>query len=130
MAEQLSNATILVNNVVVAIVPNSLTFTEGLGEQNLRAASAGGGETEQVYADNVEMKYSTVKFDIMPTIENISSARSWKKNKNANLIQVAGQTTDGRLSRTFANAMLMTDYEVPLSSDGNISLEWRAKPAV
>jgi hypothetical protein len=130
MSEQLSNAQVLVNNDVVAIIPNTLTFTEGLGEQNIRAASSGGSQTEQVFSDNIEMRYSTVKFEIPSTVENIEKAKDWKVNKNQNLIQVSGRTTDGKLTRTFSQAALLTDYEVPLTSDGNITLEWRANPAV
>lgn len=130
MSEQLSNAQVLVNNDVVAIIPNTLTFTEGLGEQSIRAASAGGAQTEQVFSDDIEKRYSTVKFEIPPTVENIAKARAWKINKNQNLVQIAGRTIDGKLTRTFSQAALLSDYEVPLTSDGNISLEWRANPAV
>jgi len=130
MSEQLSSAQVLVNNDVVAIIPNSLTFTEGLGEQSVRAASAGGSQTEQVFSDNVETRYSTVKFEIPSTVENIDKAKDWKANKNQNLIQISGRTSDGRLTRTFTQAALLTDYEIPLSNDGNITLEWRANPAV
>ena len=130
MSEQLSNAAVIVNNVPVAIIPNTLAFTEGLGEQNIRAASSGGGQTEQVFSENIEMRYSTVKFELPGTIENIALARGWKVNKNQNLIQISGRTSDGTLSRTFSQAALLTDYEVPLSSDGNITLEFRSNPAV
>jgi len=130
MAEQLSNGTVLVNNDVVAYIPNTLTFTEGLGEQNIRAASAGGGQTEQIFSDNIEMRYSTVKFELPATVDNIAKARQWKQNKNQNLVQIQGRTVDGDISRTFSQAALLTDYEIPLTNDGNITLEWRAKPAV
>lgn len=130
MSEQLSNGTLLVNNDVVAYIPNTLTFTEGLGEQDIRTAAAGGGQTEQVFSDNVEMRYSTVKFEVPGTVENIAKARQWKQNKNQNLVQIQGRTSDGTLSRTFTQAALLTDYEVPLSNDGNITLEWRTNPAV
>lgn len=130
MSEQLSNGTLLVNNDVVAYIPNSLVYTEGLGEQSIRTAAAGGNQTEQVFSDNVEMRYSTVKFDLPSTIDNINKLRQWKKNRNQNLVQIAGRTVDGTLSRTFSQAALLSDYEVPLSNDGNISVEWRANPAV
>jgi len=130
MSEQLSNGAILVNNDIVSYIPNTLTFTEGLGEQSIRAASAGGNQTEQVYSDNIEMRYSTVKFELPATVDNIAKTRQWKQNKNQNLIQIQGRTADGDLSRTFSQAALLTDYEVPLTNDGNIALEWRANPAV
>jgi hypothetical protein len=130
MSEQLSNGSVLVNNDVVAIIPNTLTYTEGLGEQSIRAASAGGNQTEQVFSDNVEMRYSTIKFELPSTITNIEKLRQWKQNKNQNLVQIQGRTADGTLSRTFSQAALLTDYEVPLTNDGNITVEWRSNPAV
>jgi hypothetical protein len=130
MSEQLSNGSVLVNNDVIPIIPNTLTYTEGLGEQSIRAASAGGNQTEQVFSDNVEMRYSTIKFELPSTIANIEKLRQWKQNKNQNLVQIQGRTTDGTLSRTFAQAALLTDYEVPLTNDGNITVEWRSNPAV
>lgn len=129
MAEQVSNAAVLVNNDVVAIAPNTLSYTEGLGEQSIRAASAGGNQTEQIFSDNIEMRYSTVKFEIPSTLANIAKVRTWKQNKNANLIQISAKTADGNLTRSFSQAALLTDVEVPLTNDGNMTLEWRANPA-
>lgn len=130
MSEQLSNVSVLVNNDLVAIIPNSFSFTEGLGEQAVRAASAGGAQVEQIYSDNVEMRYSTIKFDIPGTVGNIAKAREWKQNKNQNLLQMAGKTVDGNITRTFSQASLLSNYDIPVSSDGKISLEWRSSPAV
>lgn len=130
MSEQLSNVSVIVNNDLVAIIPNSFTFTEGLGEQTVRAASAGGAQVEQVYSDNVEMRYSTIKFDLPATIANIAKAREWKQNKNRNLLQMAGKTVDGNITRTFSQASLLSNYEIGVSSDGKLSLEWRSSPAV
>jgi len=130
MADQLSSPSVIVNNVPVAIIPNTLVFNEGLGEQNMRATSSGGNEVEQVYSDNVEMRSGKVKFEIAPTIENIALARAWKLNRNQNLVQVSGRTADGTLTRTFSQAGLLNDYEVPLGADTNIALEFTSRPAV
>lgn len=130
MSEQISNASVVINNSPVAISPNTLTFTEGLGEQAIRAASSGGEQTEQVYSDNVEMRYSTIKFEMPSTLENIALARDWKVNKNQNLVQISGRTVDGTLTRTFSQAALLGEHEVPLTTDGNIALEFRANPSV
>jgi len=130
MSEQLANAAVTVNNNVVSIIPNSLGFTEGLGEQSVRAASAGGGEVEQVFSQNIESNFSMVKFDLPATVEYIDLVRSWKVNKNQNLVQIAGRTIDGTLTRSFAQAALINDYEVLLGSDTNISVEFRANKAV
>ncbi len=131
MSIQLSDATVTVNNNTVAIVPNSLIYTEGKGEQTMRAASVGGGTVEQVYANNVETSLSKCNFDLMATIDNIDLAREWKVNLNQNLVQVTGTTPDGKkLSRTFTQAAVLNDYEVALGSDTNITIEFMSNPAV
>ena len=130
MSVQLSNATVTINNDVVAIAANTLVFTEGLGEQNVRAASAGGNLAEQVYSKNVETQFSMVKFELPATVPNIALARAWKVNEDQNLVQISGRTPEGRLTRTFSRASLMNDYEVALGSDTNIAIEFRSNPAV
>ena len=130
MPVQLSDAAVEVNNDVVAVVPNSVVFDEGFGEQTVRAASVGGGAVQQVFSNNVETSFSTVKFDIFATVENIALARGWKAGTNTNLVQIAGRTVDGTMTRTFTQASLMNNYEVPVSSDGVISLEFKANKAI
>lgn len=130
MAVQLSDATVIVNNEVIAVIPNSLKFTEGLGEQKVRSASAGGGNVVQVYSHDVESNFSKIMFSIPATIENVAFARQWKQNRNQNLIQIQGRTPEGDLSRTFQQAALLPDYEVPLSSDGDIALEFTSDAAI
>jgi len=123
---RIANPSVVVNNIPIAIVANSCTFTEGLGEQMVEPQSAGGQLTESVYSQDVKSKLSTVKFNLANTDANINLARKWKINANANVIVITGET----LSRTFTNASLISDYEVALSSDGAIELEWKSDPAV
>lgn len=130
MAVQLANALVTVNNDPVAIIPNSLMFTEGLGEQSIRAASVGGDQTEQIYSDDIESNFSTISFEIPATIENIAKAREWKTNKNQNVVQVLGSTPEGSMTRTFTQAAFLNNYEVALGSDTNIPIEFKANPAV
>ena len=130
MGVQLANPTVSVNNDAVSIMPNSLAFTEGLGEQTTRAASGGGGNVEQIFAENIETNFSTIKFDIPATVANIALAREWKTSGNQNLVQVAGRTPEGIVTRTFTQAALLNNYEVALGSDTVISLEFTANPAI
>jgi hypothetical protein len=130
MGVQLSNPTVSVNNDAVSIMPNSLTFTEGLGEQLTRAASGGGGNVEQIYSANVETNFSKISFDIPATTGNIALAKQWKVNTNQNLVQVTGRTPEGTVTRTFTQAALLNDYEVALGADTVISLEFTANPAI
>lgn len=130
MGVQVADAAVQVNNNTVSIIPNTLAFTEGLGEQTIRAASAGGGQVEQVYANNIESNFSMVKFELPATAENIALAREWKTALNQNTVQIAGRTVEGRVTRTFTQAALLSDYEVALGSDTNIAIEFKANPAI
>lgn len=133
MAVVLANPQVVVNNVVLAIKPNTLAFTEGFGEQIVRAASAGGAQAIQVLADNIEDNFSEVKFALDPTLENIANARAWKVQPGQNVVSVTGVVTDGTVSatfsRTFQKASITNNYEVPLGADTQIDLEWKSNPA-
>lgn len=130
MGVQVSDATVTVNNDIVAVTPNSVMFTEGLGEQNIRAASAGGGQVEQIYSNNIESNFSTVRFDMPSTLENIAKARQWKASRNLNLVQIMGRTPEGDVSRSFTQAAILNDYEINLGSDTNITIEFKSNPAI
>jgi len=122
----LANPTVLINNLSVAIVPNSCTYTEGKGEQSVRVQSAGGGSVQSVLSNDIETNLSMVKFDMSATAENIETILTWKNNANANVISISGNG----LTRSFANAALTNDYEVSLGSDSVISLEFKADAAI
>lgn len=127
---QLSDAQVLVNNEVVGIHPNSLKFTEGLGEQKVRAVSVGEGKTEQVYARDLESNFARVIFELPTTPEYVKLARQWKTNGNQNVVSIAGSTAEGTVTRSFTKAALVGDYEVNVGSDGTIEIEFHANQAI
>ena len=130
MSTQLSNPTVLVNNVQVAIKPNSVKYTEGLGEQKIRAASTGSGQVEQIYSEDIESNFSSVSFDMPATVDNVVNQRAWKTNKNQNIVQILGSTPEGSITKTFTNAALLNDVEVMLGSDTDITIEFKSNPAI
>jgi len=130
MATQLSDVTLIANNEAIGIVPNSLSYTEGLGEQKMRAMSIGGGKTEQVFSNDLETNFSMLKFQLLSTPDNIKLARKWKTNKNQNVFQVAGSTVDGEVTRVFTQAAVINNYEVTVGSDANIDIEIHSNSAV
>lgn len=123
---------VTVNDQTVYIIPNSVSFTEGQGEQSVKTQSAGGGNVTTIASDNAETKFSVLKFKLFASPQNINLALSWKKNRNTNLIQVTGvdPVTGGDLSRTFQNAMLTNDYEINLKESGDFDLEFHSDAAV
>lgn len=130
MAYQINNAAVLVNGSNVATIVNSVSFTEGEGEQEIRAVSIGNGDVRQLFVDNLEGKFSMVKFSLAVTSANIQLARGWKKNANRNEIQIAGSTIEGRFNRVFTQAALTNDYEVALQADGVLELEFHSNRAI
>ena len=128
MSFLLANPQVEVNGLSVAIVPNSLSFTGGGGEQTVKSQSSGGASVEQVFSDNAESKFSMVKFDLYSTDENISNARIWKFNLDNNTISVTGGPNSDT-HRIFNEGALTNDYEVNLKNEGIFSLEFHTKPA-
>lgn len=121
-----SNPQVVINNIAIPVVPNSVKYTEGKGEQQQRVQSAGGGNVDPVFSDNVETHLSKVMFSIINTAENIELIRGWKTLQNANAISITG---DG-LNRSFSAMAVINDYEVALGADTMIELEFSGKPSV
>ena len=130
MATQLADATVLVNNQAIAIVPNTLVFTEGQGEQTIKAASIGGGQVEQIFANDIETNFSMVKFELYATKDSIEDTKSIKANLNNNVVQIFGNTPEGSVTRTFTQAALLNDPEKALGTDTTIPVEFKANPAI
>lgn len=128
--QQLADATVIANNEAVAIVPGSLAFTEGMGEYTVRGASIGGGRVEQVSGRDLESSFSTLKFQLPTTPENVALARSWKANNPLNVFQIAGSTSEGDMTRTFTQASVTNDYEVSIAAEGNIDIEIKSNSAI
>lgn len=130
MGVQLADAELSINNDTIAYSPNTLKYTEGRGEQNIRAASGGGGQVEQIYSNDIESNFSDISVEIPATVRNIDLALQWKENQNQNVITIVGSTPEGSLTRTFTQAALLSNYQVELGTETNISLEFKANQAV
>ncbi len=128
MATAIATPTITINNVTVQIVPNTFVYDEGLGEQTVRTQSAGGGSVQVVFSDNAEMKYSTFKFSVYPTPENISELRALKVAGNANAVSATDNNTG--FTKHFLEAALTSKYDVPLGTDTVIETEWKSAQVI
>lgn len=123
----LANLAIEVGNTIIAYEPNSLSFTEGLGEQNVFAQANGSNTAEVVYENDAETKISMVKFSVRPTEFNIDFFKSIKAQgvTTVRLFQVNGDFT-----RTMQDAFLVNDYEVLAQTDSPFELEFKGTPVV
>lgn len=120
------DATLIIDNNVVGYVPNTLSFTEGFGEQKLRTQTGGGGAVQQVVADDITKKHSTVKFQVETTAENLALMRALKNNQDGHVVTIS--TTN--FSRTITGAILVKDYEVKFGTDDTIEVEFMGNSAV
>ena len=124
MSNQVSDPSVLINNVAVYVVPNSVVWNEGFGEQTVLVQSAGGGKLQQVFSDDVATSIGMVKFSLQATIANIALARQWKATGNRNVVELTAANPNGTLTRSFTNMAVINNYEIPASADGVIELEW------
>lgn len=125
----LSAPTVIVNNVTIPIKPNSLNFTYGLGENQVRVQSGGGGTLQAVYANDVSTRLSMIQWEMESTIANTELLREWKQNSASgitNNIRVIDQTTGETFS--FNNCVIENDPEINFGVDGMFSLEWKGDP--
>jgi hypothetical protein len=128
MSDQLNNIAILVNNVIVGYTADSLTWKDGFGEYAVRNAVVGGGQTEQIFSEDLSSKFGMVKFSMPTTEENEKNKRAWKVNKNNNVVELVGPpgTT---FTKIFTQASIQDDPESNAATDGNIEIEFGSNPA-
>ena len=132
MSFAISDPAVVINNEPVSLAPGSVVYTEGLGEQNIRAQSSGNGSVDQVYSDDVTTHVSMCKFSVFNVIQSIELIRTLKRARNANVITVSGldPVSGNKITRTFNKAALTNDYEVAFGNDSMIEVEFKSLPAV
>lgn len=122
----LSNPAIRINDDLVEIVPNSLTYTGGEGEVNVRSGSAGSGVSVSVHSENAETQISMVKFSVFLKDDLDGKIRLWKDNVGINVIKMT--EGGGRVipvTRVFKAMSLVNGVERNASSDGVVDLEFK-----
>ncbi len=122
----LANPIVEVNNTVIKIVPNSLSFKDGRGDTNLRAQSAGGNSIDVVKTTNAETKKGMVKFSLITTTENDALKTQWQNLNNGVTIRLS----DGDFLKSFRRMHVMEDPEVTTGADGVTEITFEGQPAV
>lgn len=124
MARTLSNPTIEVNDEIIAIVPNSLSFKEGIGDKNVRSQSAGGNSVDPVITENAETKIGMCKFKLYNTAVSLALATDWT-NRFGSSIRIYEQ--DFNIS--FRDMVVTTEPERLIGADGDLEIEWMGRPS-
>lgn len=121
----LASPTVEVNDVPIAIVPNSFSYKPGKGDKSVKA-QASGGNVEIVIYENAETKISMVKFKMTNTGENFDFIGGWTDNINGNSIRVS----EGEITRSFRNMVITTEPEYMIGVDGELDLEFQGTPVL
>jgi len=123
----LSNPTIEINDVVIGIIPNSLSYKNGGGDKAAKAQSAGGNAISIVVTENAETKLSTVKFKLYNTLANLNRVKNWNA-LYSNTIRIYEGGITG-LTESFADMVMTTEPERAVGADGELEIEFRGKPS-
>ena len=115
---------IRINNETFQVVPNSIKVNLGLGEATVKAQSAGNGNVQAVYSENVESKLGKVTLSVFVTQDKISAIKTLKGNNNTNYIAI----TASGVSLIMRQASLINDPEINFSNEGEIELEFQGLP--
>ncbi len=127
----LNDPQVTLNDELLAIVGNSVSYTTGDGERSVKAAGTGSGKGVLTISENVESKISTAKFSVYATVENADLIEQAIKRLNGNVLVIAGTDTFGNsLRKTFTNAVVTNDPEFNLQQDGQIDVEMSSDPVV
>lgn len=129
MPAQLNNLTIFVNNEVVSYEADSLSYHDGFGEYSVRNAVVGGGQTEQVFSEDLATRFGMVKFSVPSTTDSATLIRQWKANKNNNVVELQGQVEGVQFTRIFTQASILGNPEVNMATDGSAEIEFNSNPA-
>lgn len=121
----LANPTIEVNDVPIAIVPNSFSFKTGKGDKAVSTQSAGGDAIEVVITENAETKKSMVKFKLKNTASNLQAVKDWS-DLFANTITVSEQ----EITESFRDMVITTEPERMIGADGELEIEWEGAPSL
>jgi hypothetical protein len=122
----LANPTVEVNNGVIGIIPNSLSYKRGKGDVSVRPQSAGGNSIEIIRTENAETKKSMVKFSLYNTKANRDLITAWQDLVDGAAIRLS----DGDFIESFRSMFIINDPEMNLGADGNVEVTFEGQPAV
>lgn len=127
----LNDPQVTLNDELLTIVGNSVSYTTGDGERSIKAAGTGGGKSVLTISENVESKISTAKYSVFSTVTNADIIEQSIKRLNNNVLVIAGTDAFGNsLRKTFTNAVITNNPEFNLQQDGQIDVEMSSDPVV
>lgn len=118
----LSVPTVLVNDIPIAIVPNSFEFEPGYGEINVRSASVGGGSSTSIHTEDAEGKIGMCKFQAFVTDESRGVIALVKQRVGTNVVSAV--QANG-IPIILNGASMTNNPTFAASADGTVELEFK-----
>jgi hypothetical protein len=124
MADDLGAPTVQINNVTVAVKPNSISYKKGYGDRNVRSESAGGNSIETVMTEDAETKKSMFKATFIMKQSMDALLDEWMDNGNTNTIRMS----QGSFSVPFRKMAVVGEPERITGADGEVEVEFCGQP--
>lgn len=121
--ESISNSTIEVNDVPIAVLGNSVLFKSGAGDKTVRSVTAGGSSIKTVVSEDAETKKSMFQFSVVNNVGSIDLIQEWQAN-GFNTIRHSSPY----FVRNFTNMHVITDPEIGGGADGSGQVTFEGDP--
>ncbi len=122
----IATPTVIINNIPIKYKPNSLTYGTGKGERKIRVATGGGSVKETIVTTDIETAFSTVKFMLYTTSDNVELVDEWIDNLDSNTVQ----WTDVGISRSVTNAVVVNNPDISMGVEGEFEVEFQGDTGV
>ena len=126
----LSVPSVIVNNELLRIVPNTFSYDGGEGAIAVRSASGGGRNSETVHSANAETFIGKCMFEMFLTADLDGKIATWKEQIGNNSIQVVQRPLGGGdvVTLSWDGMSLTNEVERSAAADGTVSLEFSGEP--
>lgn len=122
----ITNPTLFVNDNPVKYIPNTIEWKDGDGEVVVRTETTGGGNTENVYVEDITTRKGMVKFELLMNTENDTDTRTWKRNRENNTVKLVF----GDWSKVFPKAVIIGDVDKNAGMEGKLTVEFESGTAI
>ncbi len=126
MTAIITNPALVINNVPITYIPNTLKYKEGIGDVTVKTQTAGGRSIDIITSYDITTARSMVSFDMASTLVNVEQARQWKIRSTTGQFNAIRLTDAQGFSRSFRQATMTSDPEVGLGNDGTLSISFEA----
>jgi hypothetical protein len=129
MTAIITNPALVINNVPITYIPNSVKYKEGIGDVTVKTQTAGGRSIDNITSYDISTARSMVSFDMASTVVNVEQARKWKIRSTTGEFNAIRLTDSQGFSRSFRQATMTSEPEIPLGNDGVFSVSFEALTA-